>query len=157
MDGNVAVHYLSDCNWNWTHNHLVCKRTLNHLAQLAKWLSVRLQTKWLWVWVQLQSLKLPILPLLRARSYYSWHSGNYRVWIHSETRTWHDKNIQFILYCIFVDKNCGIIFLGVQVDFVFGLKKSFVLDLFFTKYPICASSFIRWVKAWKSFWKCCFL
>ena len=24
-----------------------------------------------------------------------WHSGNYGVWIHSETRTWHDKNIQF--------------------------------------------------------------
>ena len=23
-----------------------------------------------------------------------WDSGNYRVWIHSETRTWHDKNIQ---------------------------------------------------------------
>ena len=23
-----------------------------------------------------------------------WHSRNYRVWIHSETRTWHDKNIQ---------------------------------------------------------------
>ena len=23
-----------------------------------------------------------------------WHSGNYRAWIHSETRTWHDKNIQ---------------------------------------------------------------
>ena len=23
-----------------------------------------------------------------------WHSGNYSVWIHSETRTWHDKNIQ---------------------------------------------------------------
>ena len=23
-----------------------------------------------------------------------WHLGNYRVWIHSETRTWHDKNIQ---------------------------------------------------------------
>ena len=23
-----------------------------------------------------------------------WHSGNYRKWIHSETRTWHDKNIQ---------------------------------------------------------------
>ena len=23
-----------------------------------------------------------------------WHSGNYRVWIHPETRTWHDKNIQ---------------------------------------------------------------
>ena len=24
-----------------------------------------------------------------------WHSDNYRVWIHSEMRTWHDKNIQF--------------------------------------------------------------
>ena len=23
-----------------------------------------------------------------------WHSGNYRVQIHSETRTWHDNNIQ---------------------------------------------------------------
>ena len=25
-----------------------------------------------------------------------WHSYNYRIWIHSETRTWHDKNIQWI-------------------------------------------------------------
>ena len=40
-----------DCNWIRTHNHLVHKRTLNHLAKLAslanlaslaKWLSVRL-------------------------------------------------------------------------------------------------------------------
>ena len=23
-----------------------------------------------------------------------WHTGNYRLYIHSETRTWHDKNIQ---------------------------------------------------------------
>ena len=23
-----------------------------------------------------------------------WHSSNYRVWIHSQTRTWRDKNIQ---------------------------------------------------------------
>ena len=27
-----------------------------------------------------------------------WHSGNYRMWIHSEMRTWHDKNIQLFLY-----------------------------------------------------------
>ena len=26
-----------------------------------------------------------------------WHSGNCRVWIHSETRTWHDKNIQSMI------------------------------------------------------------
>ena len=25
----------------------------------------------------------------------SWHSGNYRVWIHSKTRTWHNKNIHW--------------------------------------------------------------
>ena len=25
-----------------------------------------------------------------------WHSGNYRVWIRSETRTWHDRNIQSV-------------------------------------------------------------
>ena len=42
--------------WLNTHNHLICKRTLNYLAKLpnlatkeslAKWLSVCLQTKWL--------------------------------------------------------------------------------------------------------------
>ena len=39
---------------NWVHNHLVRKRTLNHLAKLAK--------------VLLQSLKLQISHLFRARS-----------------------------------------------------------------------------------------
>ena len=34
---------VSDCNWTRSHNHLVNKKTLNHLAKLAslaKWLSV---------------------------------------------------------------------------------------------------------------------
>ena len=31
-----GVIILSDCNWTRTHNHLVHKRTLNHLAKLAK-------------------------------------------------------------------------------------------------------------------------
>ena len=42
---------VSDCNWTRTHNHLVRKRTFNHLAKLAslaKWSSVRLGTKSLW-------------------------------------------------------------------------------------------------------------
>ena len=44
---------LSDCNATQTHNDLVFKRTINHLAKLvrvslAKWLSVHLLTKWLW-------------------------------------------------------------------------------------------------------------
>ena len=50
---------LSGCNWTQTQNHLVRKRTPNHLAKLAslaKWLSIRLRTKWFWVWVQLESL-----------------------------------------------------------------------------------------------------
>ena len=34
IDSNI-----SDCNWARTQNHLVLKRTLNHLAKLAKWLS----------------------------------------------------------------------------------------------------------------------
>ena len=30
---------LSDCNWNLTQNHLLRKRTLNHVAKRLKWLS----------------------------------------------------------------------------------------------------------------------
>ena len=30
----------------------------------------------------------------------SWHSGNCKVWIHSKTRMWHDKNIQSNAPCI---------------------------------------------------------
>ena len=30
-----------------------------------------------------------------------WHSGNCRVWIDSETCTWHDKNIQLKIYAWF--------------------------------------------------------
>ena len=92
---------LSDCNKIRTHNQLVRKRTLNHLAKQAiffnfKWLScvvstymygasdcmclschvrlskclliVGLRTKWLWVRVSLQSLKLQISRLFRAKS-----------------------------------------------------------------------------------------
>ena len=44
----INKYNINDCNWTRTHNHLVCKRTLNHLAKLvslAKWLSVFLRTK----------------------------------------------------------------------------------------------------------------
>ena len=50
----------SESNDIRTHNHLFRKRTLNHLAQLAslaKWLSVRLRTKWFWVRISLLSVK----------------------------------------------------------------------------------------------------
>ena len=35
---------LSDSHKNRTHNHLVCKRTLKHLAKLVKWLSCVVST-----------------------------------------------------------------------------------------------------------------
>ena len=35
---------LSDSNKIRTHNHLVCKQALNHLAKLAKWLSFVVST-----------------------------------------------------------------------------------------------------------------
>ena len=53
-----------------TQKHLVRKRALNHLTKLvslAKWLSVRLRTKWLWVRIPLLSLKLQMWRLLRAK------------------------------------------------------------------------------------------
>ena len=49
---------LGDSNWIRTHNQLVRKRILNHLAKLAslaKWLTVRLRTKRLSVQIQLLS------------------------------------------------------------------------------------------------------
>ena len=46
---------LSDSNGIRTHNYLVRKRTLNHLAKGS---SVRLKTKWLWVRIPLLLLKL---------------------------------------------------------------------------------------------------
>ena len=36
QNNNNELISLSDCNWARTHNHLVRKRTLKHLAKLAK-------------------------------------------------------------------------------------------------------------------------
>ena len=67
-------------------------------SSLAKHLSVRLQTKWLYV----RGFECSCSHLkFRFRACFEqgvpWHTGNYLEWIHSETRTWHDKNIQSIV------------------------------------------------------------
>ena len=69
--GNYRVWIHSEmCTWhdnNIQSNapyRYVLRTQLNHLASLAKQLSVRFRTKWFWVWVQLQSLKLSVLNLL---------------------------------------------------------------------------------------------
>ena len=101
----LNIYSLSDCNWTWTHNHLVHKRTpttqriftiqLNHLANLAKWLSVRLWTKCCGFESSCSHLNFRFCACFEQGVL--WHSGNYSVWIHSETRTWHDKNIQWYI------------------------------------------------------------
>ena len=73
---------LRDCNWTRTQNHLVRKWTLKRTLKRT-----------------LTGLEPSCCPLnFRFRACFKqripWHSGNYRVWIHYETRTWHDKNIQ---------------------------------------------------------------
>ena len=45
----------------------------------------------------------------RYRAYFEqgvhWLSGKYRVWIHSEIHTWHDKNIQSDLFILWILKS----------------------------------------------------
>ena len=76
---------LCDCNWTRTRNHLVDKWTLNHLA-------IVYELSGCWFESSCSHLNFGF------RAYFEqgvlWHSGNYRVWIHPEKRTWHDKNIQ---------------------------------------------------------------
>ena len=72
---------LSDCNWTRTYNHLVHKQTFNHLAKLTKWLSCVVSS---------------YLCGAFDCMFLSCHGcvSDYTVCIHSETHTWHDKNIQ---------------------------------------------------------------
>ena len=65
----------SDCNWNRNENHLVRKRILSGsgFESSCSHLNFRF----------CDCFKQGVL----------WHSGNYRVWIDSETRPWQDKNI----------------------------------------------------------------
>ena len=67
------IWFLSDSNGIWTHNHLVRKWILNHIAKLVKWLSCVVSTylrcNLTWVRIQLLPLKLQISHLFRAWSF----------------------------------------------------------------------------------------
>ena len=65
--------------------HLVRKRTLNHLAKLSS--SCGFESSCSHLNFRFRACFEQGVP---------WHSGNYRVWIRSETRTWHEKNIQSV-------------------------------------------------------------
>ena len=84
---------LNDSNWSRTHYHLVRKLILNHLAKLAIWLSCIVST-YLYGVFESRCSHLNFRYRACFKQEVPWHSGNYRVWIHSETNTWHNKNIQ---------------------------------------------------------------
>ena len=90
---------LSDSNVIRTHNHLVRKRTLNHLAKLAKWLNCVVSTFLYGAFDCMLLSQLDHLPSLADVALTSSKEfldiqANYRVRIHSETRTWHDNKVQ---------------------------------------------------------------
>ena len=82
-------YYISDCNWTRTHNHLLCNWTLSHLAN-----------GWVFIYElsgcgfesHCSHLNFRYCACFEQRV--PWHSCNYRVWIHSETHMWHERNIQ---------------------------------------------------------------
>ena len=191
---------LSDCNGTRTHNHLIRKRTLNHLVKLAKWLSCVVSTYlygafdcmflschvcvsewihtlysqmhrtdkysqhssiiwpiWLNGWVFVYELngcgfesRCSHLNF-RFRACFEqgvpWHSGNYRVWIHSETRTWHDKNIQSnaIMFKLIIKVILSVLVFGSGVPLIaihgFKLTEGIMI---FSKVMNCVLKCFKW-------------
>ena len=79
---------LSDCNWTQTHNHLVRKlKMLNGSVFVYELTGCGFESSCSHLNFKFRACFEQGVP---------WHAGSYRVWIHSETRTWYDKNIQLI-------------------------------------------------------------
>ena len=85
---NRDIGKLSDCNVTWAHNDLVHKWTLN------TWFVYKLSG----CGFESRCSHLIFRYVAGFEQGVPWHSGNCRVWIHAEMRTWHDKNIQSNLY-----------------------------------------------------------
>ena len=85
-----------DCNWTGTQDHLVCKWTLNYFAKMV-WPNDRVFI------YELSGCGFDSSCSHKNFSFSKqevpWHSGNYRVWIHSEMCMW-DDNIQLWKYCL---------------------------------------------------------
>ena len=80
---------LSDCNWTRTQNHLVGKPFWPNGGVFVYELSGS--------GFQFSYSHLNFRFRACFKQGISWHSGNYRVCIHSETQWWHDKSIQSII------------------------------------------------------------
>ena len=102
----LSVGCTSTCNWTRTNNHLVHKRTLNHLVRLTLW------PLWLNGWMygfvyelsgcrfESKCCHLNFRFCACLEQGVPWHLGNYRVWIHFERYMWRDKNIQCMSTCL---------------------------------------------------------
>ena len=71
---------------------------------------------------------------------FPWHSGNYRVWIHSEARMWHDKNIQSQVFKFVVEWIHGI---RNNVEITLSPKVSLLLLQFLM------SNYVQFVCLWR--------
>ena len=91
LSENIKHNTICDSSDIQTHNHLVRKRTLNHFVKLAEWLTCVVST-------YLYGIHLNFRYRACFEEGVPWHSGNYRVYIHSEMRTWHDNNIQGLYF-----------------------------------------------------------
>ena len=76
----MATINIKDCNWTRTHNHLVHKRTLNHLAKPAK---VRVDSLWYaYVTWQKHTVTVNMFTLLKTNNYIlKTHCGCKRSWL----------------------------------------------------------------------------
>ena len=85
------MHIGCDCNWTRTHNHLVCKQTLNDWVFVYELSGCEFESSCSHLKFRFRACFEQGVP---------WHSGNYRMWIHSEMRMWHENNIQLHRLCI---------------------------------------------------------
>ena len=116
---NIFQTLWNACNWTRTQNHLVLKRTFNHLAKLTKWFSCVLSTYLYGVRVQYLSVRCSGFEsscsdfTFRFRACFEqgvpWHSGNYRVWIHSENAyvTWQEHTVLWNAFWYFPSGVCN--------------------------------------------------
>ena len=100
----LCPEYLSvRCNWLYV-LIMSCTRFRVNLHSTVAWMSRNSLTGNYWVFVyklngsRFESSYSHLNFRLRTcfEQGVPWQSGNYRVWIYSETRTWHDKNMQLL-------------------------------------------------------------
>ena len=98
------MYVISECCRTWTHNHIVCKRTLIWAVCLNGWVffyklsGCRFESCCCYLNFRYEAC---------FKQGVSWYSGKYRVWIHSETHNDMLKAYSYVCYLVIV-----VIFMG---------------------------------------------